>query len=329
MSARGPRRVVAFLRGLGGRGRRSRPELEDRDEPDARQGPERLIEIGIELHLVVRGMQQRRDQAVAAVVGAVHLALSAVDPHVGLLGRWICTVLTAESYGRPTTKIRSYDERCMGRGGPGKPHRVKRVVIAAAVSLALGLAGPAPAGFGLCGGRVPTMVGDDGDNTLRGTGGDDVITGGGGRDTILGGGGHDTVCGDGGGDYLHGGFGEDAVYGEAGTDHMRGGPAGDRLYGGPKRDAMHGGEQNDAMRGGPARDVMNGGGNDDDVSGDRGNDLVNGNRGNDHLHGAGGDDDVYGGRAADTLYGGEGNDYLDGGGGVDVCRRGETSRSCP
>jgi RTX calcium-binding nonapeptide repeat (4 copies) len=69
-----------------------------------------------------------------------------------------------------------------------------------------------------CGGRVATITGTAGRDTLRGTTGRDVIAGLGGNDVIEGRGGNDVLCGG------------------AGRDTLRGGPGRDRVSGGPGRD---------------------------------------------------------------------------------------------
>ena len=78
-----------------------------------------------------------------------------------------------------------------------------------------------------CGGRVATLVGTAGRDTLRGTSGRDVIAGLGGNDVIEGRGGNDVLCG---------GAGRDTIRGGGGRDTLRGGPGRDRVSGGPGRD---------------------------------------------------------------------------------------------
>lgn len=72
-----------------------------------------------------------------------------------------------------------------------------------------------------CGGRVATLVGTSGRDTLRGTPGRDVIAGLGGNDVIEGRGGNDVLCGGPGRDTLRGGPGRDEVRGGPGRDDER------------------------------------------------------------------------------------------------------------
>ena len=72
-----------------------------------------------------------------------------------------------------------------------------------------------------CRGRVATLVGTSGRDTLRGTAGPDVIAGLGGNDVINGRGGNDVLCGGPGRDTLRGGPGRDRVSGGPGRDDSR------------------------------------------------------------------------------------------------------------
>ena len=56
-----------------------------------------------------------------------------------------------------------------------------------------------------------TLIGDDGDNTLRGDAGNDTLKGGGGDDVLLGDSGNDTLRGGAGADVLNGGSGTDTA----------------------------------------------------------------------------------------------------------------------
>ncbi|MGY1743625.1 MULTISPECIES: ExeM/NucH family extracellular endonuclease [unclassified Blastococcus] len=89
-----------------------------------------------------------------------------------------------------------------------------------------------------CQGLLPTIVGTDGDDTLRGSNGVDVIMGLGGDDTIVGGTGDDVVCGGRGDDVLSGENGADALSGGFGDDRLAGGNGDDRLVGGPDDDVL-------------------------------------------------------------------------------------------
>lgn len=108
----------------------------------------------------------------------------------------------------------------------------------AATLLAAGLpltlaATPAHAADVICGGRVPTIVGTDGNDHLVGTNGPDVIIGRAGDDVIDGRGGDDVICGGAGADVLRGGPGDDRLYGDrVGVrrgDLLVGGAGDDRL----------------------------------------------------------------------------------------------------
>ncbi len=96
-----------------------------------------------------------------------------------------------------------------------------------------------------CQGRVPTVVGDDGNNVLIGSPGNDVILGRGGADLIDGRGGNDFICGGDSNDALRGGAGNDQIEGGAGNDTLEGGPGDDRLDGGTGTDLVAGGTNTD------------------------------------------------------------------------------------
>ncbi len=66
-----------------------------------------------------------------------------------------------------------------------------------------------------CKGRVATIVGTDGADTLRGTGKRDVILALGGDDRVVGRGGNDVICGGSGRDLIDGGPGDDKLFGGA------------------------------------------------------------------------------------------------------------------
>jgi Tol biopolymer transport system component len=74
-----------------------------------------------------------------------------------------------------------------------------------------------------CGGRLVTVVGDDGPDTLRGTKRRDMIMGFGGKDVIKGRGGNDRLCGGAGKDRLIAGAGKrDLCKGGGGKDRGKG-----------------------------------------------------------------------------------------------------------
>jgi hypothetical protein len=72
--------VVARIRSV------SRTELEDGDEARAGQGTQWVVEVFFDLDLALGRMQESRDQAVVAMVRAVHGAAGAIDLHLALLG---------------------------------------------------------------------------------------------------------------------------------------------------------------------------------------------------------------------------------------------------
>jgi Ca2+-binding RTX toxin-like protein len=191
-----------------------------------------------------------------------------------------------------------------------------------------------------CHGRNASIIGTEGDDTLRGTPGRDVILAGPGDDTILGGLGNDLICGGPGADLIHGGRGNDVldggpgdgdrVIGDLGDDEVRGGP-GDR----------------DEAAGGLGIDFVNGGPGDEDlVRGDYGWDRMDGGSGSGdtasfatavagrggsgvwvslRAHKARGDgrdrlfrfESIQGSAFADTLIGNGGQNFIDGGAGDD------------
>lgn len=118
-----------------------------------------------------------------------------------------------------------------------------------------------------------TIVGTEGDDSLRGTVCDDVIVGLGGADSLSGSDGNDTI---------EGGEGRNALYGDGGDD------------------TLVGGSDYDMMLGGSGADTMLGRGGDDYLSADDGDDVVRGEEGNDWLEGGTGDDTLDGGAGSDT-----------------------------
>jgi hypothetical protein len=97
-----------------------------------------------------------------------------------------------------------------------------------------------------CGGRLATMLGTPGVDSINGTGATDVIVALGGNDLVEAGAGKDIVCG---------GAGNDRIFGEAGDDTLFGDGGRDKLFGGPGRDLLQGlGGRRDICRGGGGRD---------------------------------------------------------------------------
>ncbi len=111
-------------------------------------------------------------------------------------------------------------------------------------------------GFTTCAGKLTTIVGSEGNDTIRGTTAADVITAGTGADLIKGLAGNDVVCGGAGKDRMVGGKGNDKLLGEGGKDTLKGGPGKDKLKGGPGADTLKGGPGKDKLKGGPGKDVQ-------------------------------------------------------------------------
>ena len=143
-----------------------------------------------------------------------------------------------------------------------------------------------------CGGRVATIVGTSGSDTIRGTKGPDVIHGLGSNDTISGKGGRDVICGGNGRDLLRGNGGADTIFGQKGNDTIKGGSKADTIKGNGGRDTIAGGKGPDTISGGSKADI------------------IEGNAGNDVLRGNGGNDTIRGGPGNDTCFGGSGTNKL-------------------
>jgi Ca2+-binding RTX toxin-like protein len=216
----------------------------------------------------------------------------------------------------------------------------------------------------LCLGRLATVLGTAGADSLVGTSGPDVIAARGGADRIDAGDGDDLICAGEGNDVVLGGHGRDTGYGGPGDDHLWGGEDDDRLYGEAGGDylageggddllagaigddRLEGGDGDDALGGGDGADWLVGAEGADYLSGADGDDLLFGGAGDDCLHGGVGDDSLYGGDDLDTLLGGPGTDLLfggngddrlsggggsnklNGGAGYDVCRDGPVLHTC-
>jgi len=93
-------------------------------------------------------------------------------------------------------------------------------------------------GFTTCAGKLTTIAGTDGNDTITGTGAADVIAAGTGHDLVRGLAGNDTICGGFGKDKMVGGKGKDLLLGEAGADTLKGGVGKDKLKGGPGKDVQ-------------------------------------------------------------------------------------------
>jgi serralysin len=140
---------------------------------------------------------------------------------------------------------------------------------------------------------MPTIIGNDSNETLRGSSGDDLIDGGDGNDQI--------ITSD----------GEDTVLGGEGDDQLNIIAAGPGLW------------QNYRYYPSTGRKIMSGGNGSDYVLGGADSDNLSGDTGNDGLYGMAGDDTLQGGSHDDWLDGGPGSDILDGGPGADVFAGGD------
>ena len=111
-------------------------------------------------------------------------------------------------------------------------------------------------GFTTCAGKLTTIVGTDGNDTITGTAEADVMAAGTGADLIRGLAGNDVICSGAGRDTTVGGKGKDLLLGEAGKDTLKGGAGKDKLKGGPAADMLEGGAGKDKLKGGPGKDVQ-------------------------------------------------------------------------
>lgn len=146
-----------------------------------------------------------------------------------------------------------------------------------------------------------TLIGGDGDDTLKSGRGDDLLDGGDGNDRLSSNAGDDLLIGGGGLDSLEAGDGNDTLNGGAGDDSLFGGLGNDRLSGTSGNDLLDGGDGDDVLLGQLGNDVLKAG---------KGNDQLSGGAGNDSLLGQEGNDTLVGGSGIDTLDGGAGNDVL-------------------
>ncbi|NYZ24288.1 tandem-95 repeat protein, partial [Azospirillum oleiclasticum] len=112
---------------------------------------------------------------------------------------------------------------------------------------------------GAGGGRVDTVYGGTGDDTIRMGGGNDIGYGEAGNDRVSGGDGDDLVYGQDGDDLLWGNLGNDRVEGDVGNDTLWGNEGNDTLDGGAGDDILYGGDDADRITGGTGNDTMTGG----------------------------------------------------------------------
>lgn len=174
-----------------------------------------------------------------------------------------------------------------------------------------------------------TLVGGEGNDTLRGGTADDVLEGRAGDDLLDGGTGLDRVVGSGDVDWTL----SDAGLSGDGDDTLvsierallTAGP-GDNLLDATAfsgQATLRGGLGNDILRGGTGDDNLDGGGGNDRIAGNQGADRANGGSGNDVILGHVGNDTLLGGAGADSILGGDGDDVVKGQGGNDRLCGGE------
>ena len=154
-----------------------------------------------------------------------------------------------------------------------------------------------------------SLIGGNGDDTIRSQGGNDTIVGGDGDDSILAGTGDDSISA---------GDGDDSVFGEDGNDTINAGNGQDTVSGGNGNDSVEGQNGQDSLLGDADDDTINGDGGTDTIDGGAGNDLVIGGEFNDFLVGGLGNDTLNGNSGNDTLIGVTGADKADGGAGNDL-----------
>ena len=138
-------------------------------------------------------------------------------------------------------------------------------------------------------GRIETINGRLGDDTLIGSDNDDHLIGDDGTDDF-GIGSDDRLEGKGGNDILEGGIGDDYAHGGSGNDRIYGGAGDDELRGNHDDDIVMGGSGNDEMHGGTGNDVLDGGSGDDNLIAGSGDDLLYASEGNDRYNGGSGFD---------------------------------------
>lgn len=183
-----------------------------------------------------------------------------------------------------------------------------------------------------------TVIGGDGDDTVRGSDpgtlrypgvGASYVDGGSGNDSILMQNGFNTLIGGSGNDTIYGGIGRDMILGDLATgdaiearlscnDVLDGDGGDDTIFGGAGDDSISGGDGADIILGGDGKDMVDGGEGSDQLSGDDGDDWVGGSKGNDILSGGNGNDFLAGGTDDDSLYGDAGDDTLSGDDGADL-----------
>ncbi len=154
-----------------------------------------------------------------------------------------------------------------------------------------------------CAGRIATVIGTPGRDTLRGTGRKDVIVALGGDDEIRSFSKADVICAGPGRDEINTGDngeggGSDLVLAGSGADRVVLGPELGRARGEGGNDLLIGSKGGDGLYGGPGDDVLRGGPNPPYNS-----DLLYGGPGNDRLYGGTGPNQLYGGPGRDVEKG--------------------------
>jgi large repetitive protein len=161
-----------------------------------------------------------------------------------------------------------------------------------------------------------TVLGGDGNDTIRTGDDNDLVYGGSGNDSVDGGFDDDTI---------HGDTGNDTIIGAEGSDSISGGDGEDLIYGGygpGVPDAVNIPDDAGDLRPDNGRDTIDAGsGNDtvyglddaDSISGGSGNDMLDGGIDNDTVAGGDGNDTIIGGQGLDSLFGGADRDSIDGG----------------
>ena len=173
--------------------------------------------------------------------------------------------------------------------------------------------------------NIETVIGSQGDDTLRGDMLANTLKGGDGADVLEGQGGADNLQGETGNDTLVGGAGDDTLVGGTGDDILRGGAGADQMDGGDGIDIVSYLDSAGAIEINLATATLVGSDTAGDVlvsiegvEGSAFSDDITGTDTADQLHGAGGNDTLSGARGDDLLVGGLGNDTLQGDRGSDT-----------
>jgi hypothetical protein len=157
-----------------------------------------------------------------------------------------------------------------------------------------------------CNGKLATIVGTAGDDSLTGTYADDVIVVFGGNDVIHGAGGNDAICGGAGADTLYGGNGNDTLEGGVGADILTGGASTDTATYTTRTTGVtvsidnvaNDGDASDGPAGArdnvkPDIENLSGGSGNDSLTGSAASNRLTGRLGADSLSGLGGNDELF------------------------------------